>query len=75
MAEVIHKPQPKPTVLLTVRVEAPIKDEYAKARKAADRQSIDLTSMMSTALSDVFKAVMGAAPAKVSSLSDRRGSE
>jgi hypothetical protein len=71
MPEVIHKPQPKPTVLLTVRVEAPIKDEYAKARKVADRQNIDLTSMISTALNDVFKAVTNAAPTKVTALNER----
>jgi hypothetical protein len=75
MAEVIHKPITTPTVLLSVRVEAPVKTEYAKARAAAERQNIDLTSMMSAALSDVFKTVMGAATTKVLSLNDRRGTE
>jgi hypothetical protein len=75
MAEIVRKPQPTPTTVLSVRVDASLKDEYAKARKAADRQSIDLSAMMSVALGDVFKAVIGASSTKVSSLNDRRGSE
>ncbi len=75
MAEIVRKPQPTPTTVISVRVEASLKDDYAKARKTAERQNIDLTAMLTAALSDVFKAVMGAAPTKVSSLSDRRGSE
>jgi hypothetical protein len=75
MAELVRKPQPTPTTVISVRVEASLKDDYAKARKTAERQNIDLTAMLSAALGDVFKAVMGAAPAKVSALSDRRGSE
>jgi len=62
-------------IVLSIRLEASLKDEYAKARKTAERQSIDLTAMMSTALTDVFKAVANAGSAKVSVLGDRRGSE
>ncbi len=65
MAEVIRKPQATLTTVLSVRVEASLKDEYAKARKAAERQNIDLVAMMSTALGDVFKAVIGATTTKV----------
>jgi hypothetical protein len=75
MAEVIRKPQATLTTILSVRVDASLKDEYAKARKAAERQNIDLTAMMTAACSDVFKAVMGAGTTKVSSIGDRRGSE
>ena len=75
MAEVIRKPQATLTTVLSIRVEAALKDEYPKARKAAERQNIDLTAMMTAAISDVFKAVMGAGSAKVSTLSDRRGPE
>ena len=75
MAEIVRKPQPTPTTVLSVRVEASLKDEYAKARKAAERQNIDLTAMASAALGDVFKAVLGAGSAKVAALSDRRGTE
>jgi hypothetical protein len=75
MAEVIRKPQPTLTTVLSVRVEASLKDEYAKARKTAERQNIDLVAMMTTALGDVFKAVSGVGTPKVSALSDRRGSE
>ncbi len=75
MAEIVRKPQPTPTIVLSIRLEASLKDEYAKARKTAERQSIDLTAMMSTALTDVFKAVANAGSAKVSVLGDRRGSE
>jgi hypothetical protein len=72
MAEIVRKPQPPSTIVLSVRVEAALKDEYAKARKAADRQSIDLSAMMTAALADVFKTVIGSGSAKVSSLGDRR---
>jgi hypothetical protein len=75
MAEIVRKPQPTPTIVLSLRVEAWLKDEHAKARKTAERQSIDLTAMCTAALSDVFKAVANAGSAKVSSLGDRRGSE
>ena len=72
MAEIVRKPQPIPTTVLSVRVEASLKDEYAKARKAAERQSVDLSAMMSIALGDVFKTVIGSGSTKVSSLGDRR---
>ena len=72
MAEIVRKPQPIPTTVLSVRVEASLKDEYAKARKAADRQNLDLSAMISAALGDVFKTVIGSGPTKVSSLGDRR---
>ena len=72
MAEIVRKPQPIPTTVLSVRVEASLKDEYAKARKAADRQNLDLSAMMSAALGDVFKTVIGSGSTKVSSLGDRR---
>jgi len=75
MAELIRKPQATITTVLSIRVEASLKDECAKARKTAQRQNIDLTAMLSAAIGDVFKAVNGAATTKVSSLSDRRGSE
>jgi hypothetical protein len=75
MAEIVRKPQVAPTTVIALRVEASLKDEHAKARKVAERQNIDLTAMVSAALSDVFKAIMGAGPGKVSSLSDRRGTE
>ena len=72
MAEIVRKPQPTPTTVLSVRVEASLKDEYAKARKAAERQNLDLSAMMSAALGDVFKTVIGTSSTKVSSLGDRR---
>ena len=75
MAELIRKPQATLTTVLSIRVEAALKEEYPKARKAAERQNIDLTAMLTAAIGDVFKAVMGAATTKVSSLNDRRGSE
>ena len=75
MAEIVRKPQPTPTTVLSVRVEASLKDDYAKARKTAERQNIDLTAMLTAALSDVFKAVANAGSAKVSLLGERRGSE
>jgi hypothetical protein len=72
MAEIVRKPQTPSTIVLSVRVEVSLKDEYVKARKAAERQSIDLPAMMTTALADVFKTVIGSGSTKVSSLGDRR---
>jgi hypothetical protein len=55
--EVIRKPQPPATEVLSIRVSAGMKKEYAKARDIADRQGIDLTAMVSNALSEVCKTV------------------
>ncbi len=75
MPEVIRKPQPTLTVLLTVRLEAAVKKDYTKAREVADRQHIDLSAMMSNALREVFNAVIATASGKVAALSDHRGND
>jgi hypothetical protein len=66
--EIIKKPQPPATETLSIRVAAGLRKEYAKAREQAERQNIDLMTMMSTALSDVFKAVAQAS-SKVTAIS------
>jgi hypothetical protein len=75
MAELVYKTPPKPTVVLGLRVEAELKDEYAKVRKIADRQHMDLPIMISAALRELFKSITSAPSSKVASLNDRRSSE
>jgi hypothetical protein len=55
--EIIRKAQPPATETLSVRVAAGLKKEHSRARDVAQRQGIDMTAMVSNALSDVFKAI------------------
>ncbi len=75
MAEVVRKPQVPPTEVLSVRVDASLRKEYAKAREVAHRQDIDLTAMVSAALRDVFTTIIAASgPGKIAAISERRTS-
>jgi hypothetical protein len=56
--EIIRKPQEPATETLSVRVTAGLKKEHARARDVAQRQGIDMTAMVTNALSDVFKAII-----------------
>lgn len=56
--EIIRKPQQPATETLSIRVTAGLKKEHAKAREVADRQGIDMTAMVTNALSEVFKAIV-----------------
>jgi hypothetical protein len=55
--EIIRKPQEPATEVISFRVAAGLKKDFAKARDIAQRQGIDLTAMLSNALSEVFKAI------------------
>ena len=73
--EVIRKPLPPPTTTITVRVEVPVKKEYAKAREIAGRQpDIDMTTMISAAIADVCKAIIAAGGGKVTPISSASSS-
>jgi hypothetical protein len=66
--EIIRKPQQPATETISIRVAAGTKKDFAKARDIAQRQGIDLTAMVSTALSEVFKAIAQAS-SKVTAIS------
>lgn len=66
--EVIRKPQQPATEMISIRVTAGTKKEYAKVRDIAQRQGIDITAMMTNALSEVFKAITQAS-SKVTAIS------
>jgi hypothetical protein len=66
--EIIRKPQQPPTEMISVRVTAGLKKEYARARDLAQRQGIDLTAMVSNAVSEVCKAITSTS-SKVTSIS------
>jgi hypothetical protein len=55
--EVIRKPKRIATEIISLRVIAGLKKDLAKAREIAERLEIDMTAMMSNALSDVFNAI------------------
>lgn len=55
--EVIRKPQQIATEVISIRVTAGLKKEHAKARATAQRQDIDMTTMVTKALSEVFKSI------------------
>ncbi len=55
--EVIRKPQQTATEVISLRVTAGLKKEHAKARATAQRQEIDMTAMVTKALSEVFKTI------------------
>lgn len=67
-AEIIRKPQQPATEMISVRVTAGMKKEHARAREIAERQGIDMTAMLTNALSDVFKAIIQTS-SKVTSIS------
>ena len=58
--EVIRKPQQPATEIISIRVTEGLKKEYAKARDIAQRQDIDMTAMVTNALSEVFKTIIHA---------------
>jgi hypothetical protein len=58
--ELIHKPEQTPTTVISVRVEAAIKKDLARAREKAAREGIDMTAMVTAALSEVAKAILNA---------------
>jgi len=55
--EVIRKPKPPETETISVRVIAGLKKEHAKAREIADRLDIDMTQMITNALTDVYGSI------------------
>jgi hypothetical protein len=55
--EIIRKPQATATEMISIRVTAGLKKEYARARDLAQRQGIDLTAMVSNAVTEVCKAI------------------
>jgi hypothetical protein len=66
--EIIRKPQQAPTDTVSVRVDVTVKKDFTRAREVAARQNIDLTAMVSAALGDIAKAVLGASTSKVTSI-------
>jgi hypothetical protein len=55
--EIIRKPQQPATEMISIRVTAGLKKEHTRAREAAQRLGIDMTAMVTSALSEVFKAI------------------
>ena len=55
--EIIRKPEETATEIISIRVTTGLKKEHTKARVSAQRQGIDMTAMVTKALSDVFKNI------------------
>jgi hypothetical protein len=55
--EIIRKPKPPATEIISIRVIAGIKKEHAKASDTAKRLDIDMTQMITNALTDVYNSI------------------
>jgi len=55
--EIISKPKPPATEVVSVRVLAGLKKEHSKASGIAKRLDIDMTQMISNALTDVYNSI------------------